>query len=334
VSLHQLKKRIARVAGRMLDLDRRVEAKRGRYVMCYHRVISARQAADEWVHSSMWISPQAFEEQVRWMSSVGEIVSHDRVLDFNSDNKRPLFALTFDDGWRDNYDQALPILRRHGVTATVYLATACMDDGRLIWPEDLMMKTRQASVVIPEQQLRVAIGMLAPQSAQLPTDGGLVPLLEAAVEQLKLVTEMERGERIARYCEEIGAAREPLRGHMITWDQAREMLGAGVTLGSHTHTHRICSESTPEQIEQELVVSRERIRTMLGCEVDSFAYPNARYHGSEAPILERSGYRSAFRIHNLPVTRGIDRFFAPRLIGNESTCAAADYFKLRLLGAY
>jgi peptidoglycan/xylan/chitin deacetylase (PgdA/CDA1 family) len=333
MSLHVLKKKLARAVGRVLDLDGLVARKRGRYVMCYHRVIGAEQAAREWVHDSMWISPQAFEEQIRWMQSVGDIVPHGRLLDFDTPNERPLFALTFDDGWRDNYDQALPIMRRHGAPATVFLATSCMEDGRLIWPEDLAMKTQQASVALAEDRVRAAIEQLAP-SAQLPAGAGLRALIEAATEQLKLIDEAQRNERIATYCEAIGCTRDPLSGHMLNWQQAREMLAAGIAMGSHTHTHRICSESTPEQIEWELSVSRERIRSMLGYEADSFAYPNARYHGSEGPLLERCGYRWAFRIHNLRATPAADRFFVPRLIGNESTCAAPDYFKLRLLDIY
>jgi peptidoglycan/xylan/chitin deacetylase (PgdA/CDA1 family) len=333
ISLHQVKQGVARSVGRFVDLDRRIEARRGRYVICYHRVISREQAVDEWVHHSMWISPQTFDAQIRWMLSVGEIVPQERVLDFDAPNERPLFALTFDDGWRDNYENAWPIMKRHGVTATIFLATSFMDDGRLIWPEDLTLKTRRAMDQHAEEHVRAQIRKLAPKPSALHPTAGARASIEMVIEQLKYVTESERLARIAAYCEALGIDTEPLKGHMMTWSEASQMYAAGIRMGSHTHTHRICSQSTSEQIEEELRVSRERIRSMLGCEVETFAYPNARYHGWEGPVLQQAGYRSAFRIHNLPLTPAADSFFLPRMISAESV-SGPEFFKLRLLGVY
>jgi peptidoglycan/xylan/chitin deacetylase (PgdA/CDA1 family) len=331
--LHHIKRRIAPSIGRFLNLDERIAKRRGRYVICYHRIITQEQASDEWVHDAMWISPETFATQIGWMQSVGEVVPHERLLDFDTPSDHPLFALTFDDGWRDNYEYALPIMRRYGVSGTVFLATSFMDDGRLIWPEDVTLKTKRATAMHSEECIRAAIRALAPHPERLNPHAEVRVSIEATIEQLKYVVESERVDRVAAYYEALELDVQPLKGYMMNWTQVSELHRAGIGLGSHTHTHRICSESTPEQVEEELLVSRRRIREMVGCEVETFAYPNARYHGWEGEVLRRTGYRSAFRIHNLPVTPAADRFFLPRMISAEFV-SESDFFKLRLLGVY
>jgi peptidoglycan/xylan/chitin deacetylase (PgdA/CDA1 family) len=332
-AMHFVKRSLARLAAPMLRLDGRISTGRQRYVLCYHRVIPASQAQREWVHEAMWVSPQSFDAHIRWMLSIGEVVSLDRLLDFQSPNQRPLFALTFDDGWRDNLVHALPIIRRHRVPATVYLATSFMDDGRLIWPEDLTMKSAAASASMPCAALSAAVIDLAPEPARLPR-AKPKRMLEAAIEQLKHLPEYERERRLRDYFTTIGAPAAPLLGQMMTWEDAAEMQRAGVDIGSHSHTHRIFSEATPEQIESELRRSRSRIREELNHEVRTFAYPNARYRGDEGEVLARAGYRHAFRLHNLTVQSDVDPYFIPRFIADEVTCASPAYFKFRLLGLY
>lgn len=330
-ALRNLKLLFAQAAAPLLQLDRRIAAGNGRFVLCYHRIIPSEQAQREWVHEAMWMSPSSFDAQLQWMRSVGEIVSLDRIL-AAPPRSGPLFAITFDDGWRDNLEQALPIMRRHGVPAAVFICTGCMERGSLIWPDDLAMKTALAAARVPSPDLLAAIAGLSPGHQRAPAGADVRRELERAIEQLKQIGEEERAGRIELYCSRLGAGAEPLAGHMLDWDGVRKLQAAGIEIGSHSHTHRICSEATPEQIEWELVESRRRIRDELGLDVERFAYPNARYGGGEGPILARAGYRQAFRIHNLPVDDGHDPFFIPRFIASEMSWSVPAFFKLRLRG--
>jgi peptidoglycan/xylan/chitin deacetylase (PgdA/CDA1 family) len=281
----------------------------------------------------MWISPEAFDNQIRWMMGIGEVVSYQRIMDFDMLAKTPLFAITFDDGWRDNYEHALPIIKNHGIDATIFLATSVLQDGALIWPEDLAIKLKNATRSNNAATIKDSLRNLAPKSFKIPYDTNVFNQLEAVIESLKLIEDSEREARISEFYASLGVGEEPLPGYMLKWEEAKEMLDAGITFGSHTHTHKICSRASANEIEQELNVSREAIRSNLGIEVDAFAYPNARYHGTEGPLLERNGFRYAFRIHNMPVTREADPFYIPRFIGNEASAEIPAYFKLRLLGA-
>jgi peptidoglycan/xylan/chitin deacetylase (PgdA/CDA1 family) len=317
----------AQAAAIVLRADGRIAKSRRRYVLCYHRVIPREQARDEWVHDAMWVSPQSFDEQIRWMRSVGEIVELHRLLDFDDESPRTRFAITFDDGWRDNLTHALPIMQRHDVRATIFVATGCLDRGALMWPEDLAVKT--AAAVNSGAEVDAAISELAPKSL---TSGGHRRRLEAAVEQLKHLTGEERRSRIQRYYARLGVPAAPEEGHMLRWHEAGDLLRAGMKVESHSHSHLIFSEATPEEVEQELRTSRDRILRELGITTDSFAYPNARYRGTEGEILSRLGYKHAFRIHNLAVERNSNPFFIPRFIVSESLWSRPGQFKLRLLG--
>lgn len=330
---NRLRSRLAGWLNRSLDLDARLLARRGRYVLCYHRVISERETEEQWVHSSMWITPETFEAQIRWVQSIGDVVSYQRLLDFTQPNDRPLFAITFDDGWKDNYTNALPILQRAAVPFTIFLTTSHLETGHVIWPDDLAVKTRLALSSTGETEVRRAIDTLSPNAQHGPRIPPVRTALEDAIERLKLIPEEERKNLIGNYFRILGVADAPITGHMMTWSDALNMLSTGVAFGSHSHTHRICSEASTEALHEELVTSKYLIRHHLGMEPDAFAYPNARYNGNEDILLRQTGYRFAFRLHNLPVKEPFHRYFIPRYICSESTARVPGWMPLRLLNA-
>jgi peptidoglycan/xylan/chitin deacetylase (PgdA/CDA1 family) len=261
------------------------------------------------------------------MHQLGKIVTYHELMDFRVETDRPMFCVTFDDGWKDNYTNALPILERSHVPAVVFLATGVLEKGELIWPEDLMLKTRNACEAVAETEIVSKIALLAPDASNCnPREQ-----LERAIEALKLVSTEERQTRIASYFKAIGAQQQALSGHMMTWAEVKEMRGRGVKFGSHSHTHRIFSMASRREIETELEISKAEIRFHLGEYPDAFAFPNARYSGNEGELLERAGYSFGFRLHNLPVTSEANRYFIPRFICSEATARVPGLMKLRLL---
>lgn len=93
-------------------------------VLMYHRVLpDARPDVDP----GMFVTASAFEHHLRFLKSRYELVTIDAFGDWMSDRRqvaRPPCALTFDDGWRDNYDVAFPLLQRYDAPATVFLVTS------------------------------------------------------------------------------------------------------------------------------------------------------------------------------------------------------------------
>jgi peptidoglycan/xylan/chitin deacetylase (PgdA/CDA1 family) len=334
VSLIALKQAAARVIGRGYPLDRLVGRAGGRYVMAYHRVIPVAAAAADHVHSAMWITPEMLAAQIRWMRSVGDIVDLETLIRADvRPSRRALFALTFDDGWRDNYTQAFPVLREARAPATMFLVSDALEHGSLFWPEDVVTKTHHIAVRGGERRILNALAELWPTSEPRAKGSSPSALCESWVEALKRLPEQERRSRIESYLRAIGAAAEPLRGYVMTWDQAREMANEGITFGSHTHTHKILEGLDEAEIERELVVSRSIISRQLQRDVTLFCYPNARYSGREGRVLARCGYEYGFIIDSRQVRSPIDPYYIPRFLMSEATSRNRDFVRLHLLEA-
>jgi len=333
MSLFVIKIGVAKWIERALDLDKIIRARRDRYVLAYHRVISPKEAARDGAHSALWISPEALASQIRWIQSVGEIVDYHRILDRTTPNDRPLFAITFDDGWKDNYERAFPILKEYRVPALIFLATEAVESGALFWPEDIAAKTRR---VIDEGRAKEAKDALLEYWPRRKARKSLVrlktmELMELWIESLKLTSDDERHQRIGDYYRRLGLSMTPLGGYIMSWENAEEMKKGGIRFGSHGHDHKILEGLPTDQVECELRESRALIAEKLEVEVDSFCYPNARYSGSEGPTLSSYGYRYGFCLDNVSLRDCTDRFYIPRFIVSESSATDLSCFKLRLL---
>ena len=327
-----VKDRVGRLCGALFDLDRQIARPGHRYAIAYHRVITADEADADGVHSSLWISPETFTAQVQWMKRVGQIVDHRTLLDFAQPNERPWFALTFDDGWRDTYDAAFPIMRREGVPATVFLVSAAIDEDALFWTQDVAAKTRR---VLRAGGAARVIRALARQWPTAPAvaDAAVASTVDAWIESLKTEPLERRTTRVEQYLGDMGTDARPLRGYLMSWDQAREMSQHGMSFGSHTHTHEILEGLPAERAEYECATSRRIIAERLRQPVDAFCYPNARFSGDEGTLLERAGFACAFCIDGRRVRPTSNRYFLPRFLASEATVSRSDYFRLHLLEA-
>ena len=333
--LFRLKQLLARTTDAAISLDTYLHERRDRYVLSYHRIIPAEEAQREGVHFSMWMSPVTLEAQIRWMQSVGRIVDYRRIMDFTEPADRPLFTLTFDDGWRDNYLNALPILRKYRVPALIFLATEAVGTGDLFWPQDIATKTQRIVARGEGGQVVASLRSSWPERSagrSLP-DAPATLLMARWIEELKLLNEHERNRLIERYFSHLHLSATPLTGYVMSWEEAREMHASGIEFGSHTHRHAILKGLPAEQIEEELRRSRSLIAKHLEIDADSFCYPNGWYNGTEGAMLSRSGYRYAFSLDSRSLRYCADAFYIPRFVVSETAAGNAAYFKLCLMSA-
>jgi len=195
-------------------------------------------------------------------------------VSLESAGERSVCALTFDDGWRDTHSVAFPLLRKHGVPATVFLATGYVGTRKWFWPERLAF-------------LLAASGRYAEGKVAAAVDGRIEELKGApADERERVLGEMEKE------CRARGVVL-PEERQTMTWDEAREMADAGIKFGSHTVNHVILTEAPPEVVERELVESKREIEAELGREVVSFCYPNGNWSPAVREAVGRAGYRYA-----------------------------------------
>jgi len=191
--------------------------------------------------------------------------------------KRLRLAFTLDDGWQDNYVNARPILREHGIPATVFLCTGLTGQRMPFWPE----RTRMA--------LRRCLSERCGRRSET--------LIEALIESLKYCSAEARDAhiRMLRGPENISETGSSFEGDVtLTWDQVRIMHGQGVRFGSHSHSHPILTTVPLEAVAEEIRMSKRSFEAKLGTECDVFAYPNGDWSPEIREAVAECGFRYAF----------------------------------------
>ena len=183
-------------------------------------------------------------------------------------------AVTFDDGYRDNYTDAFPILRELGIPATIFLVTEAVDGNRMIWHDRIFDAYHRTAAPIADRRRELAESLARARSAN-------------PVEREALITRL-LGRLAVEPCDD--------GWDKLTWDQVREMARTGIYFGAHTLDHSILSHVGAEEARRQVRGSKERIESELDRAVTLFAYPNgsaADFNETTKTILREEGFRSA-----------------------------------------
>jgi peptidoglycan/xylan/chitin deacetylase (PgdA/CDA1 family) len=192
-------------------------------------------------------------------------------------------AVTFDDGYRDNYENAFPILRELGLEATIFLTTDALDGNALLWHDrvfDAFHRTRRSEARFEGQLLP-----LGPEERKTS--------LAVVLARLRRSSPRDRDVRIASLLDELEIGPGlPGGWEKLTWQQVREMAAQGISFGAHTLDHPILTLVREDEARRQIRESKARIETELGTKVRAFAYPNgsvADFDSSTQRIVEEEG---------------------------------------------
>lgn len=210
-------------------------------VLCYHSIHPTKVFAT--------VTPALFEEHLRWLRENCELVPFSRILEGAKDHERsrPTVAVTFDDGYADNYEYAFPLLSKWCVPTTFF----------------------------------VTVGLLE-------RDPGV----------------------IRRFCLwRNDASYEDVRP--LEWNQVKEMMRAGMEVGSHTYSHANLARLDPASVEVELRLSKEILQERLGERINMMAYPFGRpklhFTRESVEVARRVGYEYGAAV----VFRGVQESDSP-----------------------
>jgi peptidoglycan/xylan/chitin deacetylase (PgdA/CDA1 family) len=280
--------------GGLVNLARRLAGGHGA-ILRYHSVTDDEASTLAYLDHGLMITRAAFHTQLRYLRRCYTVLPLDEMVD-RLHQDRPLprraVAITFDDGYRDNYTQAYPVLRAEGLPATFYVTTGCLDGGPPLWTAKLRFMVRRTTrhrVVLP-----AALGEAV--DIRTPADGQA--LFTRLVVSLKNVPSHQRRELIDELAEAFGVTDcGALAQIMMTWDQLREMSRDGMTVGAHTVSHPNLPNTDVEEATVEIINSRDTIAAALRTPVAHFSYPNGRgsAHLTDTvrTIVRGSGFRSA-----------------------------------------
>lgn len=261
-------------------------------VLMYHRVLPENDERLLTEQPGMYVRPDTFRMHVRTVRRHFEIVRlSDWIARASSGKSLPprACAVTFDDGWRDNYEYAYPILREESAPATIFVCSDMVGTAKSFWPERLALLLRAAN--LPSRcEERERLAWLKPLCPSLDSGTEInVTAIDAAINRAK-----------QRYSDDVlvqkldeAQVNFPTPA-LLDWVQLREMVEEGVVdVGSHTRRHVRLSRSTGARIlHDEIVESKRVLEENIGNRVELFCYPNGDVT-PQANELVKNSYRGA-----------------------------------------
>lgn len=200
-------------------------------------------------------------------------------------------CITFDDGYADNHDIALPILKRYGLTATFFIATAYTAGGCMFNDAVVEAVRRTARDSIDGDRIGVEeLGGLG-----LRTTAERRKAIERLLVAIKYLPPQARADAVDRLADYTDVP--PPDKLMMNAAQLKSMLLQGMQIGAHTRTHPILAQLELEQARAEIEGSKHDLEGMLGQKVDLFAYPNGKpdvdYRASNVRLVRSAGFKAA-----------------------------------------
>jgi len=216
-------------------------------------------------------------------------------------------CVTFDDGYRDNVEVALPILRKHGVPAVFFIATGYLDGGRM-FNDTVIEAIRGASVD------KVDLTDL---------DAGILPLGTLEERHVAITACLKaakyRGLDARRdFVAELARRSRAALPHDLMMDspQVNVLADAGMEIGAHTVNHPILLKVDDEQARKEIDDSKRELESLIGRRVSLFAYPNGvpcqDYSVVHVAMVRAAGFDAAVSTSWGVSTPRIDPFQLPR----------------------
>lgn len=263
-------------------------------ILTYHRVLPPSFQELEIVEPGMFVHTSTFEVHLQLLKQYFDIVSLSDWLHARAEGQpapKRACAITFDDGWRDNFEFALPLLRRYKVPATIFVVAGMVGTAKQFWPERLARLLRHASslhVRLPGDEVMWLEQLLS----NIPISRK--ELTATQISELIQIAKQWPDEQIIRYLDEVETQIGPLTAlqelDVLDWTQLREMIATGlINVGSHTTNHtRLTDDVDRETVRQEVIGSKDLIEKELAAPVDLFCYPNGDVSAEAEHIVSQT----------------------------------------------
>ncbi len=289
-------------------------------ILIFHRVLAQRDPLfpDE-------VDTHSFDRIVGWLKQWLNILPLDEALVSLKRGNLPARAasITFDDGYADNLTLAAPILGKHEITATFFIATGFLDGGRM-WNDTVIQSVRCTDRPIIDASFlglgHVSVGGVKDKQAALA-------LLIPAIKHLPGEQRPVAVTRIAEACQ--SKLPDDL---MLTSSQLKELRMLGMGIGAHTVNHPILTKTGDELVRQEIAEGRDFLEGLLRERIGLFAYPNGRiandYTLTHANMVKELGFDAAVTTNWGVSCNHSDSYQLPRFTPWDRTRSR---FGLRLL---
>lgn len=291
-------------------------------ILIYHRLLAKPDPM-----RPQFLPAAQFDQQLGWLRTMANVMPLPEAIEALYAGKLPAraAAITFDDGYLEDYQVARPLLEKHRLDATFFVTTAYLQQGAL-WGDLITEAVR----LWPDSELKIQLGN---QSPILPLSSQSQRMQAAwfLCRQVKYWPAQQRQQFAEQLLAQSGAACPQL---MMSPDQVKQ-LSRSMDIGGHTHSHPILTSLDRATAQTEILTNRDILQNLSLRPVQSFAYPNGSwpqdFSEQHCQLVQQAGYRFAVSTNWGVNSSQTDRF---RLLRFTPWDHQKFRFQLRLLLNY
>ncbi|MCF6258186.1 MAG: polysaccharide deacetylase family protein [Gammaproteobacteria bacterium] len=292
-------------------------------ILFYHRV---HPVADPLRPSD--VDVDTFDWQMEVLSRYFTPLALGHAVELLRQGKLPANAVcvTFDDGYADNVEVALPVLQRWAVPATFFLTTGFFGHG-CMWNDRVIELLRNVDTQ------KLSLSNLRLGEYKITSMSDRLKMVNSVLRQLKHLAFEERDQQVQRLENElnINVSYSP----MMREEQVSVLIKSGMSVGAHTVNHPILSRISLDEAKQEIETGKRQLEALTKKEVTLFAYPNGvpgkDYEAEHVGLVKAAGFDAAFSTAWAAVQCTDDFMQLPRIAPWDNTRLR---FYLRLLRSY
>ncbi len=274
-------------------------------ILAYHRVLSRPDPmrADD-------CDTESFAWQMQLLAKHFSVLRLTEAIERLRQGRLPPRAVcvTFDDGYLDNVENALPVLLARNIHATFFISTGFLDGG-CMWNDTVIEAIRQAPGPILDLT-GCGLGLYT-----IVTGGDRRRTVQAALSAIKYLDPAERSVRVEQILVAAGAKRP--QGLMMCPEHIQRLVRSGMEIGAHTVSHPILARLNRANAYAEIAEGKERLEGIIGSSVNLFAYPNGvpnrDYTREHVQVIKELGFLAAVTTAPGAARAANDLFQLPRL---------------------
>ena len=300
-------------------------SKQTKIILLFHRVSPVRD--------KMWdpMDPSLFEEILAHVHQRFNTISLNELLfDPPAKSSKPLAAITFDDGYKDFMEYAIPLLKKFSMPASMFIISDCAEKNIPTWTYivDHIFENTKKLQLADFNFPSLSAGF---QQTKWSTTEERINYGKKFKQNLKWIPSVTRNAIIEYLLASFDDVESP-SGMMMSWDDIKQIHAAGYDIGSHSVSHpTLATLENDTELTYELEHSAEQIKTKTGINPLIFSYPGGSYDNRVKEFTKKSGYRAGLAVdRQLYNAEKTDLFAVPRIeLYSESIIKS----KLRINGA-
>jgi len=329
---------------RILSLIKFLKFRQKAVVLTYHRVLTYEESNCSYSNRAIIVEKNTFEKQLKFLRRAFNVISlselEDRIKNKTHFDDYSCF-ITFDDGWKDNYVNAFPLLTKFNLPAAIFLSAGFIGQLRIFWQEQLnrclaLLKSNPHIYRDLEKKNGELIRQLNLKEIFEEKDKSSRKLVNQLVSELKLKKPSIRQKIIDLFTSELEVLLQENNtpDKFLKWEDVHAMAEHNITFGSHGVNHLILTELDNETMCNELKISKQNLEGAINSQITSISYPNGNFNESVIHTTKESGYSIGFTTQPGTMDIHTNHFKIPRINIHQDVTKNVPMYYCRLLGIF